>query len=281
VRGGGEVRANWKGVLKIAELVCPVALFTAASEGDRLSFHTLNRRTGNRINRQFIDRETSEPVERENQVKGYDTGHEEFIILEPEEVAAAVPDSDKVLNVSAFIKMETVDPLYIDKPYYLAPADKASKDVFGLIRDGLEARNVAALARTVLFRRVRTLLVRAHGRGLIAATLNFDYEVRTADEAFSDVPAAKITDEMLELAKHIIATKSGNFEPEATNDRYEDALQQLVQAKLNGNPLPTPAQPERGNVIDLVAALRQSAALSGTKSAVQKTAGKTKKQAER
>jgi len=264
-------RANWKGYLKVAELTCPVALYTAASTSDRIAFHTLNRATGNRVQRQFVDSDTGKPVERDDQVKGYEVGSGEYIILEPEEVAAAVPDSDKTLAVSNFIACGDIDDVYFDKPYYLAAADAHAEETYALIVEGMRAKKVAALAQTVLFRRVRTVLIRPHGPGLIATTLNYDYEVRSAKEAFGDIPELTIKGEMLELAEHIIATKKGKFDPAAYDDRYEAALAELVKAKLAGEKI-EPRKPVKSDkVVDLMAALRASAGVTKSKPAARAT----------
>ena len=134
-------------------------------------------------------------------------------MLEPDEVAEAVPDSDKTLSVSAFIGCSDIDDVYFDKPYYLTPSDRHAEEAFALIREGMRKKKVAAIAQTVLFRRVRTLLIRAYDKGFIATTLNFDYEVRSAKEAFDDIPEMKIEGEMLELAEHIITTKRARSIP--------------------------------------------------------------------
>jgi DNA end-binding protein Ku len=124
-----------------------------------------------------------------------------------------VPEADKTLDVEAFVPCDQVDDVYFDRPYYLAPGTPARADAFALIRDGIAKAKIAAVACTVLFRRVRSVLIRAHDEGLIAHTLNFDYEVRPAEEAFRELPAAKADDEMLDLALHIIKKKAGRFEP--------------------------------------------------------------------
>jgi DNA end-binding protein Ku len=256
-------RANWKGFLKIAELTCPVALYTAASTSERIAFHTINRETGHRVRRQFVDQETGKPVEADQQVKGYEIGQGEYVVLEPDEIKAAVPQSDKTLDVDAFIACRDIDEVYFDKPYYLAPSDPIAEKAFVLIREGMRTRKVAALARTVLFRRVRTLLIRPHGNGLIGNTLNFDYEVRSAADAFHDIPAFEIKGEMLDLAQHIIKTKRGAFDPASFHDRYENALAELVKAKLEGRPIEVRKAPEPSKVVDLMEALRASAAAAG------------------
>lgn len=264
-------RANWKGVLKIGEVSCPVALYTAASTSERIAFHTINRATGNRVRRLFVDSDTGKPVEKDDQVKGYELSQGDYVVLDPEEVAAAVPESDKTLSVSAFIGCADIDDVYFDKPYYLAPADRSAHEAFALIREGMRKRQVAAIARAVLFRRVRTVLVRAHNDGLIGTTLNFDYEVRSAADAFRDIADITIKGEMLELAEHIIDTKMGRFDVSEFDDRYETALADLVKAKLEGRKI-APKQPVGdGKIIDLMAALRESAG------AAKKTTRTTKK----
>ncbi|MGC1575378.1 MAG: Ku protein, partial [Beijerinckiaceae bacterium] len=178
-------RANWKGFIKFGEVAVAVALYTAASSSERIAFNTLDRATGNRVRREFVDSETGAPVDRDKQVKGYEVENGEYVVLEPEEVASAVPGSDKTLKIEAFVPCNEIDDVYFDKPYYLMP-DKMGADAFKLLRDGMRQAKVAALARTVLFRRLRTVLIRPHRNGLIGTTLNFDYEVRSSEEAFEE-----------------------------------------------------------------------------------------------
>lgn len=268
-------RANWKGHIRFGEVTCPVALYTAASSSERISFYILNRKTGNRVRREFIDSETGDTVEHDDQVKGYETGNGKYVVLEPEEIAAAVPDSDKTLAIEAFIPCDEIDDVYFDKPYYLAP-QKLGEEAFALLRDGMNEAGVAAIASTVLFRRLRTLLIRPHGDGLIGTTLNYDHEVRSANEAFDEVPDVKIDKEMLELAGHIIGTKKGSFDASKFDDRYEDALAELVKAKLEGKKFRKPATPKASKPGDLLQALRDSAA-GGKKPATKRKSANTNK----
>ncbi len=261
--------ANWKGFLKIAEVSCPVSLYTAVSTSDRIALQMINRETGHRLRRQFVDSDTGAPVERDDQVKGYEVAQGDYVMLDPADVEAAVPQSDKTLAVSAFIGCDEIDQVYFDKPYYLAPSDKNAAEAFGLIREGMRKSKVAALAQTVLFRRVRSVLIRAHGDGLIATTLHFDYEVRSATDAFRDVPAGDVKGEMLDLAQHIIKTKMGKFDISSFDDRYESALADLVKAKLSGQKIETRPAPKADKVVDLMAALRESAGMAGAKIAAK------------
>lgn len=256
-------RAQWKGVLRIGAFTCPVALFTAVSTSERIAFHTLNRATGHRVKREFVDSVTGKPVPAEDQVKGYETADGRTVTLEPEEVAAAVPESDKTLDVTGFLPCDQVDEIYLDRSYYLAPADAGAETAFVALREGLRKAKAAALAHAVLFRRFRVILVRPQDEGLVATLLNFDYEVRSAREAFADVPQVKAKGEMLDLARHIIDTKRGSFDPAAFEDRYEAALAELVKAKQAGKPLKPARKAAGGKVIDLMDALRRSAGAAG------------------
>jgi len=252
-------RAIWSGAIKIAELVCPVKMYTAATTSERISLNMVNRETGHRLKRLYVDEKTNKPVEREDQVKGYETSEGHYVVLEPEEITAAVPNSDKVLNVDNLITCGQIETTYFDKPYYLLPASDATEEAFILIREALRNQKAAAIAHTVLFRRLRPVLIRAHRKGLIATTLNFDYEVRSSREVFKDIPKRKIDAEMLELAEHILSTKAGEFDPGKFDDRYEEALAELVKAKIEGRKVIPLKRPEPTKKNDLLEALRISA----------------------
>jgi len=259
-------RAIWKGTIRVAEISCPVSMYTAASTTERIAFHTLNRATGNRVRREYIDEETAKPVEAGDQVKGYETGNGDYVVLEPEEIAAVVPESDKILDVDTFIACNAVDDTYFDKPYYLLPSYPVAEEAFVLLREGMRKKHVAAIAHTVLFRRLHSVLIRAHRKGLIATVLNYDYEVRPAEKAFAEIKQQKIEGEMLELAEHIIKTKAGSFDPSKFDDRYEAALAELVKAKIEGKKIAPPKELAPTKPTDLLEALRISAgAASGKK----------------
>ena len=269
-------RASWKGFLRIADVTVPVGLYAAASTSERIALHTINRPTGNRVRREFVDAETGEAVDRDAQVKGYEVAKGEYVSVEPDEIAAIIPHGDKTLAVSAFVDLADVDDVYFDKPYYLGPTDRSAGETFAVVREGMRKAKVAAVAQAVLFRRVRTVLIRPLDKGLAASTLNYDYEVRSADQAFSDVPKKAITGEMLDLAVHIIKTKQGAFDPRKFEDRYEDALAELVKLKLEGKAIPRRAPQPSEPVVNLMQALRDSAAAGARKRASGKPAAKKK-----
>jgi DNA end-binding protein Ku len=254
-------RANWKGHLRIGAVSCAVKLFTAIGESDdEIHLNMVNRKTGHRLKRQFIDSETGEPVVREHQVKGYEVDNGQYIVLTPEEIEAAVPESTKVIELENFVPCVEVERLAIERPYYLAPSDAVAVEAFALIREAMRQADVAGIGRTVLFRRDRVLLLFPEGQGLLANLLHFDYEMRDESSAFSEIPKGKMDKEMLDLGKHIIKGKMGEFDPNAFEDRYDEALKELIRAKQRGEKIKPRPEPKR-NVVDLREALRQSAGL--------------------
>ncbi len=269
-------RANWKGALKLEAATCQVALFTAASTAEKITPSAVNRATGHRVRREYVDSVTGAPVEKDDQVKGYETEKDQYLSFEADEIAQAAAKSDKTLSIKAFVALADFDEACLDKPYYLAPAGNRESVFYNVLRDGLRHRQAGAVAVAVLFRRLRTLLIRSQGlgsgSGMIATTLHFDYELRPAAEVFGDIPDLAIKDEMLELAQHIVKTKQGHFDPAEYNDRYEQALADLVQQKLEGRAIVTPSKrppPASGN---LMKALRESANLSGKSHRLRKPA---------
>ena len=253
-------RASWKGFLRIADVTVPIGLYAAASTSERIALHTINRPTGHRVRREFVDAETGDAVERDEQVKGYEVAKGEYVSIEPDEIAAVMPHGDKTLTVSAFVGLADVDDVYFDKPYYLVPSDRSADETFAVVREGMRKAKVAAVAQAVLFRRARAVLIRPLDKGLAASTLNYDYEVRSAEQAFADVPKKAITGEMLDLAVHIIKTKQGAFDPRKFQDRYEDALAELVKLKLEGKAIPKREMRASEPTVNLMQALRDSAA---------------------
>lgn len=273
-------RALWKGTLSIGKVEVAVGLYTAASTSERISFNIVNTSTGNKVKRIYVDEDTGREVSKDEQTKGFETTSGDYILIDPEEVAAAIPDSDKTLRVQSFVECDAIDKNYFDKPYYLAP-ETGDAQAYAAIRDTLEKSGTVAIARAVLFRRMRSVLIRPHGRGLIATTLNFDYEVRPAASAFKRIKSITVEDEMLDLAKHIISKKMGDFDPASFEDRYEAALALMVKSKIDGKPLPKRKKVQISKPNDLLAALRESAGEKATsgKAGKKKAANTNRKKA--
>jgi DNA end-binding protein Ku len=256
------VRANWKGYLKLSLVSCAVALYPAASSSSRVRFNTLNRETGNRVRRQFVDAETGDPVESEDQVKGYQIGKGSYVVVEEEELEAIRLESTHTIEVESFVPRGEVDMRYLDAPYYIAPDDKVAQEAFAVIRDSMREKEMAGLGRVVISRREHMILLEPLDKGLLGTTLRFPYEVRDEKPYFEDIPDVKLPAEMRELAAHIVEKKAGHFDPSTFEDRYENAVIQLVKSKQTGKPIELPKAPQPSNVINLMDAFARASAPS-------------------
>jgi DNA end-binding protein Ku len=251
-------RPNWKGYLKLSLVSCPVALYPATTTSERVSFRTLNRATGNRVRRQFVDDQTGKPVATEDQARGYEVAKGEYVMLEDDELKAVAIESNHTIDIERFVPSADIDTLYLDTPYYLAPTDRVGEEAFAVIREAMRADGVVGLARAVLFRRERVLKLEPRGKGIVATSLHFANEVHATDSYFTEIPDLDLPKEMLELAQHIIHKMAGRFEPDQFEDRYENALIELIRSKQTGMPVkPQPAH-RHTNVINLMDALRRS-----------------------
>jgi DNA end-binding protein Ku len=254
-------RANWKGYLKLSLVTCAVELYPATTQKERVTFHMLNRETGNRLRRQLVDPETGDVVESQDQVKGYAVGKREYIIIEDEEIEQVAIESTHTIDIEGFVPRSDIDQIYIDTPYYLAPDGRVAEEAFAVIRDAMRDRAVVGLGRVVLYRRERIVMLEPRGKGLLASTLRYAYEVRADEEYFEDIGEVKVAPDMLDLAAHIIDKKLTEFDPTKFEDRYQNALLEVIKAKGGHKAAPLPkAAPPPSNVISLMDALKKSVA---------------------
>ncbi len=252
-------RPNWKGFLKLSLVSCSVALYPATSTSQRIRFNILNRDTGNRIRNEVVDAETGDPVEPEDRVKGYQVEKNQYVLVEDEELDNVALESTHTIDIDEFIPMSDVDRIYLDESYYIVPQDEVAQEAFAVIREAMRKEDLAGLARVVVYRRERLLLLRPRGKGLLATTLRYKNEVRDEDSYFDDIPAIKVPGDMLKLATHILETKKGEFDPAKFEDRYETALIELMKAKQAGRKPQATPEAKPSNVINLMDALRRSA----------------------
>jgi DNA end-binding protein Ku len=251
-------RAYWKGYLKLSLVSCPIALFPATSEREKISFHQLHKQTGNRIKYKKVDAETGREVEADDIVKGYEVSKGEYIELEPEELDAIALESTRVIEIETFVPKADIDELYLNSPYYIVPEGEVGQQAFAVIREAIRKEGMVALGKVVFTSREHVIAIEPRGKGLMGVTLRYPYEVRSEKTYFDDIENEKIPKDMLELASHIVDTKRGEFDPSAFEDRYEDALKALLRKKQKGEKI-EPAKEERpSNVINLMEALRQS-----------------------
>jgi DNA end-binding protein Ku len=253
-------RASWKGYLKLSLVSCAVQLYPASTSKERVSFHMLNRETGHRLKRLMVDSETGEPVESEDQIKGYEIGKRQYIQIEDEEIESVAIESTHTIDIESFVPRDEIDQTYFDSPYYIAPDGKVAEEAFAVIRDAMREKNVVGIGRVVLYRRERIIMLEPRDKGLVAMTLRYPYEVRADDEVFDQIPDVKVDDDTLDLATHIIARKLTHFDPARFEDRYQNALLDIIKAKAANKPAPKLDAPKPSNVVNLMDALRKSIA---------------------
>jgi DNA end-binding protein Ku len=257
-------RANWKGYLKLSLVSCAVNLYPASSSSSRVSFNTINRKTGNKVKRQFIDPDTGDVVETADQAKGYAVAKNTYLLVEDEELDAVQLESTHTIDIEKFVPRSEIDGRYLDTPYYIAPNERVAEEAFSIIRDAMRDDNVVGLGRVVIARRERIIMLEPLGKGLLGTVLRYSYEVRAEDAYFDEIPAMDLPAEMKDLAHVIIQRKLGHFEPEKFEDRYETAVVELIRSKQAGQPAQA-AKPvsQPSNVINIMDALRRSIAVEG------------------
>ena len=250
-------RASWKGYIKLSLVSCPVRLYPAVSANEKIRFNQLHKDTHNRINMKPVDPELG-LVERADLVRGYEYEDKQYIIIEDSDLDAVRIESNHTLNIEAFVDESEVDVIYQDSPYYLAPDGKMAEETFAVLRDAMAASGKLAIARLVMTSRERVVTIGARETGMFVCTLRNPNEVRSTAEYFGNIPVGKPDKEMLELAQKLIEQKVTHFDPKAYEDRYEAALMTMIREKLKGHKPIIASAPERGNVINLMDALKAS-----------------------
>lgn len=251
-------RAYWKGYLKLSLVSCPVALFPASSEREKIRFHQINKATGNRIKYRKVDAETEDEVDASDIIKGYEVGKGEYIELEPEELEAVAIESTRTLDIDEFVPKKEIDEIYLNNPYYIVPDGEVGQQAFAVIREAIRKEGMVALGRVVFTSREHVIALEPRGKGLLGITLRYAYEIRKEDQYFDDIENEKIPKDMMELASHIVETKSGHFNPKKFEDHYEEALKELLKKKQAGEKIEAPKEREPAKVINLMDALRRS-----------------------
>ena len=251
-------RAYWKGYLKLSLVSCPIALYPATSEREKISFNQLNKETGNRIRYRKVDSETGDEVEQSNIVKGYEVAKGQYIELQPEELEAVAIESKRTIDIEEFVPRSQIDELYIRDPYYIAPDGEVGEQAFAVIREAIRKEGMVAIGKVVFTSREHIIALEARDKGMLGVTLRYPYEVRKQDEYFADIKDEKVPKDMLDLALHIVNTKRAEFNPEAFEDQYEDALKTLIEKKAKGEKIEPAEERPAPRVVNLMDALRAS-----------------------
>ena len=264
-------RPYWKGYLKLSLVSCPIALYTGTSSTERVSFRQINKKTGNRLRQQLVDEVTREPVEGEAKGRGYEYAKNAYIAVDDDELDALAVESKHTIEIDSFVPREQIDERYLDSPYYIMPNDQVGQDAFAVIREAMRGKGTVALARVVLAKRERVIMLQPWDKGLMGTTLRYPYEIREAKEYFDDIPNVKVEPDMLKLAEHILQSKAADFDPAQFVDHYEDAVVKMLKKKEAGLPVSREhAAPPPQNVVNLMDALRRSIAEEKAASAAPK-----------
>jgi DNA end-binding protein Ku len=250
-------RSSWTGYLRLSLVSCPVRLYPATSSADRIAFNQLHKKTHNRINMKPVDPELG-LVERSDLVRGYEYEDKKYVIIDDEDLAAVKIESNHTMNIEAFVEAGSIDGIYLDSPYYLAPDGAMAEETFVVLREAMRKAGKVAVARLVLSSRERVVTVGAHEKGMFVNVLRNPSEVRSTAAYFDTIPDAEPDADMLELAEKLIEQKTTTFDPKNYEDRYEAALMAMIKEKLKGHKPIIAAAPERGNVVNLMDALKAS-----------------------
>jgi DNA end-binding protein Ku len=274
-------RPIWRGHLRLALVSCPVALYTAHRETANLHFNFINPATGNRVRMVTLDSQTDEELSRKDLARGYEFEKDQYVLLDEEDFESARIDSSSTLTVDKFVTADSIDPVYYDSSYYVAPDGDSAQDVYVVLRDAIRDAKTVALSRIVISRRERAVAIMPMGKGLILHTLYETRDIADPKHLFDSVPKEKPEADMVKLATQLIERQSKPFEPSDLDDRYEARLRQVIEAKIKGAGFKPAAEaaPDRGNVVDLMAALKKSLGQSESKpkAAAAKSATPVKK----
>jgi len=268
-------RAYWKGFLKLSLVSCPIALYPASTSAEKTHFHQINTRTGHRLRQQLVDAETGRVVDKEHKGRGYELSKGRYVEIDEDELKAIKLESTHTIEIDDFVPADDIDQRYLDRPYYLVPNGKTGADAFVVIRDAMKRQDKVALARVVLTNREHVIAIRPLGKGLLGTTLRYPYELRDEKPVFEDIPHPHVSKDMIDLAAHILESKSATFDPHKFKDKYEMALRTLVKRKAAGKTIEAPDEAEQpNNVIDLMDALKRSL---GKRSAASRSRSPTRR----
>ncbi|MBB3236291.1 Ku protein [Phyllobacterium endophyticum] len=259
-------RSFWKGYLKLSLVTCPVAMVPATTDNEKVKFHTLNRKTGNRVVSQYVDAVSGKAVDDDEQVKGYQRGEDEYVMLEDAEIDAVGLESTRTIDIEMFVPRDSIDWIWYDKPHYLTPDDPVGEEAFSVIRDAMEATGQVGISRLVMYRRERAVMIEPRDRGIILWTLRYGDEVRDHEAYFGDIKKDKTDSKLMPLVQKLIDERMKPWDPKMVDDPVQDRLLEIIAAKKKGKkrPAKSKAEPEPAtNVINIMDALKKSIASEG------------------
>jgi DNA end-binding protein Ku len=254
-------RSLWTGQLRLALVSIPVQLVSAVKTGARLAFHQVDVKSHKRIKYEKIVPGIGR-IDTKNIVKGFEVSKGQYVLVTEEDIESVKLEAKRTIDLIQFVDHCEVEPIYFDKPYFVIPDGKLAEEAYGVLRDALRASGKMGLGQFVMRGREYVAALRPSGRGLLLETLRFSDEVRAAAPFFADIGEDNADKELLDLATDLIKRKTQKFDPGRFHDHYTKALRELIESKeKNKTPVveeELDAGQDRGNVVDLVAALRKS-----------------------
>lgn len=253
-------RTFWKGYLKLSLVTCPVAMMPARSQNEKVRFHTLNRKTGNRIQSRFIDAVTGKPVPDDDEVRGYPKDDDEYVMLEEDELDSVALESTRTIDIEVFAPRSSVGWIWYDAPHYLVPDGKVGEEAFSVIREAMKATKTVGISRVVLYRRERAVLLEPRDNGIVLWTLRYGDEVRDEKPYFAGIKKAEPEADMKPLMEKLIKSRTKDWSPDLAEDPVQDELLSIIKAKEKGRKTKKspPAPKTEGNVISIMDALKKS-----------------------
>jgi DNA end-binding protein Ku len=250
-------RPYWKGHIRLSLVTFAVGLYPVVNTQSRLAFHQIEKTTGQRVREKKVV-PGKEEVAAEDIVKGYEYEKGRYVILEEEDFEKVRLESKKTVDLERFFPVEELDPLYIDKPYYVVPEGQLAEEAFIVVREALEHEHRAALGRVVLSGRERPVAIVPRGKGMVLYTLHTDEAIRKANMYFGDIREAQVDEDQVAVAEALVGRKAGHFDPAHFIDRYQEGLRKIIDAKIQGEAPPVIEDQGPTNVVNLMDALKRS-----------------------
>ncbi|MGN6142286.1 MAG: Ku protein [Mesorhizobium sp.] len=264
-------RAAWKGFLRVGSVSCKVKIVGVVTEAERIRFNVLNRKTGNRVRSVYVDEETNDEVPADEQQKGWEVDKGDFLPIDAEEIKALKLSSEHTLDVDDFVPVKEIDTRYLEKPYYLAPADAVSTEPFAVLREAMEKTGMAARSCVVMYQHGHEVVIQPYGMGMLMSWLRPHRDVLSEKEAFEGIPSGKLDKDLIDVASMLIDKKLTKFDPSHFEDKYEEALVELIDAKKKGKKPPVrKVEKPKENVVNLAEVLRKSLEAEGVKEPAKK-----------
>ena len=255
-------RSFWKGYLKLSLVTCPVAMLPATSENEKVRFHTLNAKTGNRVVSRYVDAVSGKPVAEDDEVKGYPRGEDDYVLLEDDELESVALESARTIDIGMFVPAESIGWIWFDKPHYLVPTDKVGEEAFSVIREAMAATGTVGISRVVLYRRERAVMVEPRDNGIVLWTLRYGDEVRREDDYFAKIGEEKVDSSLIKLVTRLIEDRTKEWTPEMASDPVQAKLLDIIAEKKKGRKKPAKAKAApvetSSNVVNIMDALKRS-----------------------